>query len=74
MFQAKRRNYLTIRYFITGSAPGPSLGEAPPPPRPGSVGGSSPVRQLRRQPGGDAPSGAVKVEGLMDSSEAPTKM
>ena len=30
--------------------------------------------QLKSQPGGDEPSGAVKVEGLMDGSEAPNKM
>ncbi|KAJ9110563.1 hypothetical protein QFC20_002892 [Naganishia adeliensis] len=30
--------------------------------------------QLKTLPGGDEPSGAVKVEGLMDGSEAPNKM
>lgn len=30
--------------------------------------------QLKSLPGGDEPSGAVKVEGLMDGSEAPNKM
>jgi protein phosphatase 2C family protein 2/3 len=30
-------------------------------------------RQLKPSPGGDAYSGAVKVEGLMDTSESPLK-
>jgi hypothetical protein len=30
--------------------------------------------QLKSLPGGDEPSGSVKVEGLMDGSEAPNKM
>jgi protein phosphatase 2C family protein 2/3 len=30
--------------------------------------------QLKSLPGGDEPSDAVKVEGLMDGSEAPNKM
>lgn len=32
---------------------------------------SKPQEQLRSQPGGDAASGAVKAEGLMDTSEGP---
>lgn len=32
---------------------------------------SKPQEQLKSQPGGDAPSGAVKAEGLMDTSEGP---
>ena len=35
---------------------------------------SSPQEQLKSDPQGDQPSGAVKVEGLMDTSEDPTKV
>lgn len=34
---------------------------------------ASPQQQLRSDPEGDEPSGAVKVEGLMDTSENPLK-
>ncbi|KAG8994058.1 Protein phosphatase 2C 2 [Tulasnella sp. JGI-2019a] len=44
-------------------------GEAPPPPK--VNGTSAPVEQLKSTPGGDAPSDAVKAEGLMDKSEDP---
>jgi protein phosphatase 2C family protein 2/3 len=45
-------------------------GEAPPPP-PNGHAGSEPVEQLTSAPGGDAPSAAVKAEGLLDKSEDP---
>lgn len=43
----------------------------PPPPTPDSA--VSPVPQLKSTPGGDEASPAVKAEGLMDTSEDPTK-
>ncbi|WVR05577.1 hypothetical protein IAU60_002596 [Kwoniella sp. DSM 27419] len=43
-------------------------------PHPGSKMSSEPQEQLKSQPGGDAASGAVKVEGLMDTSENPLKL
>jgi protein phosphatase 2C family protein 2/3 len=51
-----------------------SHGEAPRPPKQGDGSESKPQEQLKREPEGDAPSGAVKVEGLMDSSDSPMKM
>lgn len=48
--------------------------EAPPPPRPATEAEQAPITQASAAPGGDAPSDAVKMEGLMDGSEAPTKM
>ena len=44
----------------------------PPPPTPPN-GDATPV-QLKSLPQGDEPSGAVKVEGLMDASESPLKV
>jgi protein phosphatase PTC2/3 len=54
--------------------PPPTRTETPPPPAPpsGPI-GSEPVAQLQTQPGGDAPSPAVKAEGLLDKSEDPLK-
>ncbi|KAG8883085.1 Protein phosphatase 2C 2 [Tulasnella sp. 332] len=48
-------------------------GEAPPPPKVNGTSALAPVEQLEKTPGGDAPSDAVKVEGLMDKSEDPLK-
>lgn len=47
-------------------------GEAPPPPKANGI-ASAPanVEQLKKTPGGDAPSDAVKADGLMDKSEDP---
>lgn len=44
------------------------------PPRPATNAEKAPIVQAQATPAGDAPSGAVKEEGLMDSSEAPNKM
>ncbi|KAG8904790.1 Protein phosphatase 2C 2 [Tulasnella sp. 403] len=48
-------------------------GEAPPPPKVNGVSKSpdTPVEQLKKVPSGDAPSDAVKVDGLLDTSEDP---
>lgn len=53
----------------------PSKGETPPPSSSAEekVKQSQPQEQLKSQPQGDEPSGAVKVEGLMDSSDSPFK-
>lgn len=53
----------------------PSKGETPPPSSSAEdkVKQSQPQEQLKSQPQGDDPSGAVKVEGLMDSSDSPFK-
>ena len=48
-------------------------GEAPPPPHPVSNGNAKP-EQLHSEPGGDAPSDAVSVEGFLDASEDPLKV
>ena len=49
-------------------------GEAPPPPLPnGDASASEVPKQLTSTPGGDAPSNAVKAEGLLDKSEDPLK-
>lgn len=50
--------------------------EAPPPPKPQPNGDSLEAHpaQLTSQPGGDAPSSAVKAEGLLDHSEDPLKV
>jgi len=48
-------------------------GEAPRPPAP-PQNGDAHVDQFELHPSGDAPSDAVKAEGLMDSSESPLKM
>ena len=48
-------------------------GETPPPPPTPPNGDATPV-QLKSLPQGDEPSGAVKVEGLMDASESPLKV
>lgn len=54
---------------------GPSIqGEAPPPPKaPAPVIDGDAPNQLVQTPGGDAPSDAVKHEGLLDASESPLK-
>ncbi|KAI0072866.1 PP2C-domain-containing protein [Panus rudis PR-1116 ss-1] len=51
-------------------------GEAPPPPpsQAPAPNGDASVPQLKSDPGGDAPSPAVKAEGLMDTSEDPFKV
>ena len=50
-------------------------GEAPPPPsQPSSLpNGVTHQPQLKSDPGGDAPSDAVRAEGLLDKSEDPLK-
>ncbi|CCM03537.1 uncharacterized protein FIBRA_05671 [Fibroporia radiculosa] len=48
-------------------------GEAPPPPKPSGNNGPE-IKQFESLPGGDAPSDAVKAEGLIDSSEGPFKL
>ncbi|TFK40544.1 PP2C-domain-containing protein [Crucibulum laeve] len=50
-------------------------GEAPPPPKlpNGDAKSTSPVEQLKSQPGGDAIPPVVKAEGLLDKSEDPLK-
>ena len=47
-------------------------GEAPPPPKP-LPNGNAKIAQLSTEPGGDAPSDAVRAEGLLDHSEDPLK-
>lgn len=47
-------------------------GEAPPPPKPSN--GDAVPQQLKSEPQGDAPSDAVKAEGLLDASESPLKV
>jgi len=59
---------------VAADDPQPKQGEAPPPPKPVDAKSAEPIEQAHVQPGSDAPSGAVKVEGLMDASEAPTKV
>lgn len=54
-------------------ADGPLLYEAAPP-RPLTGEENAPIVQARAALGGDAPSGAVKVDGLIDTSDSPTKM
>lgn len=48
-------------------------GEAPPSSKPQPNGDVKLVEQLKSAPGGDKPSSAAKVEGLLDGSEDPTK-
>ncbi|OCF43257.1 PP2Cc protein phosphatase [Kwoniella heveanensis CBS 569] len=43
-------------------------------PHPQQKKSSEPQEQLKTEPQGDEPSGAVKVEGLMDTSESPLKL
>ncbi|KAL0961055.1 hypothetical protein HGRIS_006043 [Hohenbuehelia grisea] len=54
----------------------PLQGEAPPPPKalPNGDAPTTAVEQLKSEPQGDEPSPAVKLEGLMDKSEDPTKV
>lgn len=49
-------------------------GEAPPPPPTPPVNGDATPKQLKSLPDGDAPSAAVKAEGLLDASESPLKV
>jgi hypothetical protein len=56
---------------LGSQAPQSLQGEAPPPPK---LSTSGPIKQAKSTPDGDAPSGALKVEGFMDSSESPMKM
>ncbi|KAH9922773.1 PP2C-domain-containing protein [Epithele typhae] len=49
-------------------------GETPPPPPTPPNGNAAVPAQLKHLPDGDAPSAAVKAEGLMDSSESPLKV
>ncbi|KAL1950327.1 hypothetical protein VTO73DRAFT_5451 [Trametes versicolor] len=49
-------------------------GEAPPPPPTPPVNGDATPKQLKPLPDGDAPSAAVKAEGLLDASESPLKV
>lgn len=56
---------------------GQKRGETPPPPSISDADKakeSKPQEQLKSQPQGDEASDAVKVEGLMDGSEDPSKM
>jgi len=55
------------------SPPSTRQGETPPPPKPLSNGEAKP-EQLTSDPQGDAPSDAVRAEGLLDSSESPLKV
>ena len=57
----------------SASALGSRGGETPPPPPTPPNGDATPV-QLKSLPQGDAPSGALKVEGFLDSSESPLKV
>lgn len=62
-----------IRSMVSMLKAGHGLqGEAPPPPRPVINGGPSEIEQLNRLPDGDAPSDAVKAEGLLDTSDSIT--
>jgi protein phosphatase 2C family protein 2/3 len=56
---------------LGSQAPQSLQGKAPPPPK---LTTSVPIKQAKSTPDGDAPSGALKVEGFMDSSESPMKM
>ncbi|THH27991.1 hypothetical protein EUX98_g6194 [Antrodiella citrinella] len=52
----------------------PVQGEAPPEPVSKPAAKDVPVEQLHSDPGGDAPSSAVRAEGLLDKSDDPTKV
>lgn len=59
---------------VAGTPFAPPREETPPPPSQSQINGDvKPVEQLKSLPGGDAPSAAVKAEGLMDTSEDPLK-
>jgi protein phosphatase PTC2/3 len=63
-------------HMISGSAEDLDFlqGEAPPPPPAEQGKPGSPVKQLKNEPSSESPSDAVIAEGLMDSSEDPTKI
>ncbi len=63
----------TYTYNGTGSSGGSGGGETPTPPPTPPNGNATPV-QLKPLPDGDAPSGALKAEGFLDSSESPLKV
>ncbi|KAK0503893.1 PP2C-domain-containing protein [Armillaria luteobubalina] len=64
----------TLVSHSEGSSSLPSKQETPPPPNLRVNGDVHHVEQLKSTPGGDEPSPAVKVEGLMDTSEDPFKV